>query len=109
MESPRETLKETWHFYKGTLSLVARGSRAYYAWCLFLLAIILVGLSHYIKQHNLGLIETNLADQVSWGLYIANFTYPILYLLIQTDQRDRGPWGTLCRIVHCHGHPLCDG
>jgi Ni/Fe-hydrogenase subunit HybB-like protein len=75
MEAPREMLKETWHFYKGTLSLVVRGSKAYYARCLFLLAIILVGLSFYIKQHNVGLVETNMTDQVSWGLYIANFTY----------------------------------
>jgi molybdopterin-containing oxidoreductase family membrane subunit len=75
MESPREVLKETWHFYQRTLYLVVSGSKAYYTWCLFLLAIILVGLSYYVKQHNLGLVETNLADQVSWGLYIANFTY----------------------------------
>jgi Ni/Fe-hydrogenase subunit HybB-like protein len=75
MGAPREIMKEIWHFYQRTLSLVVRGSKAYYAWCLFLLAIILVGLSFYAKQHNLGLVETNMADQVSWGLYIANFTY----------------------------------
>jgi len=75
MEKLRETLKETWHFYRRTLSLVVRGSRAYYTWCLSLLAIICVGLLFYVKQHDLGLVETNLADQVSWGLYIANFTY----------------------------------
>ncbi len=71
----REVLKETWHFYRRTLSLVMRGSTAYYGWCLFLLAVIFVGLSFYLKQHELGLVETNMADQVSWGLYIANFTY----------------------------------
>jgi len=70
-----ETLKEIWNFYRRTLSLVARGSRAYYAWCLFLLAIIFAGLLFYLKQHNLGLVETHMTDQVSWGLYIANFTY----------------------------------
>jgi molybdopterin-containing oxidoreductase family membrane subunit len=75
MEKFRETLKETWHFYRRTLSLVVRGSSAYYAWCLLLLAIMFVGLFFYMKQHDLGLVETNLADQVSWGLYIANFTY----------------------------------
>jgi molybdopterin-containing oxidoreductase family membrane subunit len=75
MEKLREVLKETWYFYERTLSLVIRGSKGYYAWCLFLLAIILVGLSFYMKQHNLGLVETKLTDQVSWGLYIANFTY----------------------------------
>src|SRR5512136_1210498 len=75
MEKFRETLKETWHFYQRTLSLVVRGSKAYYAWCFLLLAIILVGLVFYLKQHDLGLVETNMTDQVSWGLYIANFTY----------------------------------
>ncbi|MCJ7748803.1 MAG: polysulfide reductase NrfD [Desulfobacterales bacterium] len=75
MEKFRETLKETWHFYRRTLSLVVRGSKAYYAWCFFLLAIVFVGLLFYLKQHDLGLVETNMTDQVSWGLYIANFTY----------------------------------
>jgi Ni/Fe-hydrogenase subunit HybB-like protein len=71
----RETLKETWHFYKRTLALVAKGSKAYYAWCLFLIAIILLGLKYYLVQHDAGLVATNMTDQVSWGLYIGNFTY----------------------------------
>ena len=75
MEKLRDTLKETWHFYRKTLILVAKGSNAYYAWCFLLLAIIAVGFSSYVKQHDLGLIATNMNDQVSWGLYIANFTY----------------------------------
>jgi Ni/Fe-hydrogenase subunit HybB-like protein len=75
MDGFRETLKETWHFYQRTLSLVVSGSKAYYAWCFFLLAVIFVGLLFYLKQHDLGLVETNMTDQVSWGLYIANFTY----------------------------------
>jgi len=75
MEKLRELLNETWHFYKRTLILVAKGSQLYYAWCFFLLAIIVAGFIFYLKQHELGLIATNLNDQVSWGLYIANFTY----------------------------------
>ena len=75
MDRLREILIETWHFYRRTLTLVARGSKAYYAWCLFLLAIIAVGFIFYLKQHDVGLIATNLNDEVSWGLYIANFTY----------------------------------
>jgi Ni/Fe-hydrogenase subunit HybB-like protein len=75
MEAWKQTLKETWHFYRRTLSLVVKGSKAYYLWCLFLLCIIFTGFLFYLKQHDLGLIETNLTDQVSWGLYIANFTY----------------------------------
>jgi len=75
MEAWRETLRETLHFYGKTLMLVLKGSKAYYLWCLFLLAIILVGLRFYLEQLGAGLIATNMRDQVSWGLYIANFTY----------------------------------
>ena len=75
MESNQGLLKETWHFYKKTLILVSRGSKIYYAWCFFLLAVIITGFMFYWKQHEMGLIETNMTDQVSWGLYIANFTY----------------------------------
>ena len=75
MSKWQNTLLEAWHFYRRTLILVVRGGKAYYAWCFFLMAIILVGLIFYLRQHDAGLIETNLTDQVSWGLYIANFTY----------------------------------
>jgi Ni/Fe-hydrogenase subunit HybB-like protein len=75
MSKWRNTVLEAWHFYKSTLTLVVRGRKAYYAWCFFLLAVILVGLIFYIRQHVAGLIETNMTNQVSWGLYIANFTY----------------------------------
>jgi molybdopterin-containing oxidoreductase family membrane subunit len=75
MEKWQQTLNETWHFYKRTLTLVARGSKLYYAWCFSLMAIIAVGFLFYMRQHDLGLIATKMNDQVSWGLYIANFTY----------------------------------
>jgi Ni/Fe-hydrogenase subunit HybB-like protein len=75
MEKLRKILNETWHFYKRTLILVATGSKLYYAWCFSLLAIIIAGFLFYIRQHDAGLIATNMNDQVSWGLYIANFTY----------------------------------
>ena len=75
MEALRDMLRETWHFYRKTLFLVGQGSKTYYTWCLFLLAIIAAGFLSYLKQHEVGLIETNMTDQVSWGLYIANFTY----------------------------------
>ena len=56
MNGVQETLKETWHFYKRTLTLVVKGSKAYYAWCFFLLAVIAVGFIFYLKQHDVGLI-----------------------------------------------------
>jgi Ni/Fe-hydrogenase subunit HybB-like protein len=75
MKKFRENLQEAWYFYKQTLILVVKGSPAYYAWCLFLLAVILVGLKFYLDQHAVGLIATRMTNQVSWGIYIANFTY----------------------------------
>jgi molybdopterin-containing oxidoreductase family membrane subunit len=71
----QELLKDTWDFYRKTLTLVATGSKLYYAWCFLLLAIVIAGFIFYLKQHEVGLIATNMNDQVSWGLYIANFTY----------------------------------
>jgi len=75
MEPIGNIARETWHFYKKTLFLVTRGSKIYYTWCLSLLTMIIIGFIFYWKQYEMGLIETNLTDQVSWGLYIANFTY----------------------------------
>jgi Ni/Fe-hydrogenase subunit HybB-like protein len=75
MANVQETMKETWHFYRKTLTLVGKGRASYYGWCLLLLVVIFVGFLSYLKQHDVGLIATNMNDQVSWGLYIANFTY----------------------------------
>jgi Ni/Fe-hydrogenase subunit HybB-like protein len=51
------------------------GNRAYYTWVAFLSFFILLGLSAYIDQFHRGLITTAMRDQVSWGLFISNFTF----------------------------------
>ncbi len=51
------------------------GDWRYYSWMLFLSVIALFGLNAYAKQFVDGLITTGMTDQVSWGLYIANFTF----------------------------------
>ena len=66
---------EAWRFYKKTLKLVVSGGPAYYTWCLFLVAVIVLGLKCYLQQLDQGLVVTHMRDQVSWGLYISNFTY----------------------------------
>jgi molybdopterin-containing oxidoreductase family membrane subunit len=66
---------EAWRFYKKTVLLVIKGKPGYYLWCAFLLSIIFVALKFYIRQVDDGLLITNMRDQVSWGIYIANFTY----------------------------------
>ena len=66
---------EAWRFYKKTLRLVVSGGPLYYTWCLFLIGVILLGLTYYLRQMDQGLIVTHMRDEVSWGMYIANFTY----------------------------------
>jgi Ni/Fe-hydrogenase subunit HybB-like protein len=51
------------------------GNRAYYLWVAFLSFFILLGFSAYVQQLNRGLIVTAMRDQVSWGLFISNFTF----------------------------------
>ncbi len=52
-----------------------QGSRAYYIWLLFLLGVIGAGFCAYIHQSINGLGVTGLERDVSWGLYISQFTY----------------------------------
>lgn len=66
---------EAWGFFKKTVKMVFLGSKAYYLWCAFLLTVIGVAITFYVRQLDTGLIVTNMRDQVSWGLYIGNFTY----------------------------------
>jgi Ni/Fe-hydrogenase subunit HybB-like protein len=66
---------EAWIFFKRTVRMVFIGTKVYYLWCAFLLTIIGVAITFYTKQLDSGLIVTNMRDQVSWGLYIGNFTY----------------------------------
>ena len=55
--------------------LACDGDWRYYAWTGLLFALCLVGLNAYAKQFVHGLITTDMTDQVSWGVYIANFTF----------------------------------
>ena len=51
------------------------GDVRYYAWMLVLTVIVLLGVNAYCKQLVHGLVTTGMTDQVSWSLYIANFTF----------------------------------
>lgn len=51
------------------------GSNRYWAWIFFLLAVIGVGCLAYMKQLTEGLGITGLSRDVSWGLYIGQFTF----------------------------------
>ena len=62
-------------FVVGSIRLVAKGSRTYYVWVGALVLLIVQGLLAYASQARFGLIVTNMRDPVSWGFYIANFTF----------------------------------
>ncbi|MBI4822966.1 MAG: polysulfide reductase NrfD [Nitrospirae bacterium] len=51
------------------------GSGRYWRWILFLLAIIGVGFLVYLRQFKVGLGITGMSRDVSWGLYIGQFTF----------------------------------
>lgn len=51
------------------------GDWRYYSWMLLLSVVSLLGLHAYCQQFVHGLGTTGLSDQVSWGAYIANFTF----------------------------------
>jgi Ni/Fe-hydrogenase subunit HybB-like protein len=51
------------------------GDWRYYTWMGLLTVICLMGLNAYCKQLVHGLITTGMSDEVSWGVYIANFTF----------------------------------
>jgi molybdopterin-containing oxidoreductase family membrane subunit len=68
-------VRQFWLFILGSLRVVSRGSRGYYAWVGFLLVMIALGLLAYGNQVQHGLAISNMRDQVSWGFYIGNFTF----------------------------------
>jgi Ni/Fe-hydrogenase subunit HybB-like protein len=51
------------------------GNKYFYAWMTFLTALVLVGANAWAHQVNDGMALTGMSDQVSWGLYISNFTF----------------------------------
>lgn len=62
-------------FWRDVTVNLTKGGARYYAWLLVLFAMIAIGMYHYSIQLDIGLSHTNLTHQVSWGAYIANFTF----------------------------------
>ena len=67
----RDYVRFLWRCFR--LSFV--GDWRYHLWMTGLTVVALVGLNAYCKQLVHGLGVTGMTDQVSWGLYIANFTF----------------------------------
>jgi molybdopterin-containing oxidoreductase family membrane subunit len=70
-----QALKDYLVFVERCARETVKGDWRYYLWMTFLTAVALLGLNAYCKQFVYGLTVTGMTDQVSWGLYIANFTF----------------------------------
>ncbi|PKN53501.1 MAG: menaquinol oxidoreductase [Deltaproteobacteria bacterium HGW-Deltaproteobacteria-13] len=57
------------------LEKALKGSRGYWVWIAFLLAVVATGFFFYLRQLDYGLGVTGMSRDVSWGLYIAQFTF----------------------------------
>ncbi|MBT8037998.1 MAG: polysulfide reductase NrfD [Verrucomicrobiae bacterium] len=62
-------------FLRMAVRLCTSGSWTFYAWMIFLSCVALVGANAWALQVRDGMIRTAMTDHVSWGLYIANFTF----------------------------------
>lgn len=52
-----------------------QGSKYYWTWISILLLLIFFGIYFYLQQFNEGLTITGLSRDVTWGFYIAQFTF----------------------------------
>ena len=52
-----------------------KGSKGYWLWMLFLLAVMGMGGMFYVQQYNYGLGITGMSRDVTWGIYISQFTF----------------------------------
>ena len=87
------------------------GSLGFYAWMTVLSCIALVGVNAWAQQQAHGLAITGMSDHVSWGLYIANFTFLVglaaaavmmvipAYLYHDHDMHDTVIFGELLAIA----------
>lgn len=57
------------------LEYALQGGRKYWTWLMALAALIIVGFLFYLHQYRFGLAVTGMSRDVTWGLYIAQFTF----------------------------------
>ena len=68
-------MKSFFYLILDAIGEMLKGPRQYKAWVGTLLVLIAIGIWSYYQQLTNGLIVTNMTNQVSWGFYIANFTF----------------------------------
>ena len=54
---------------------ILKGGKKYWLLISGLLLLVVAGLAAYLQQWDIGLAVTGLSRDISWGLYIANFTF----------------------------------
>jgi len=62
-------------FVGSAIRSAVTGSPLFYVWMSLLSMIVVGGIWGYSQQMRYGLSVTGMTDQVSWGMYIANFTF----------------------------------
>ncbi len=62
-------------FLRMAAGRVTRGSPGFWIWTVGLLVVVWFGVDAWAKQVEQGMGVTGMTDHVSWGLYIANFTF----------------------------------
>ena len=106
------------HFLWRCFRISFVGDWRYHLWMLVLTIIALFGLNAYCKQFVQGLATTGMTDQVSWGMYIANFTFLVgmaaaavmlvipVYIYKNRELRDLVIFGELLAIVQKCRHRM---
>jgi molybdopterin-containing oxidoreductase family membrane subunit len=62
-------------FVKDVITWSLSGGLAYQIYLCILAALMVLGVYAYFVQLKIGMAVTNMSDIVSWGFYIANFTF----------------------------------
>ena len=70
-----KSIKEVSVFTKDTISWSLAGGIGHQIYLCLLAVLMMVGVYAYFVQIRYGLTVTNMSDIVSWGFYIANFTF----------------------------------
>jgi molybdopterin-containing oxidoreductase family membrane subunit len=68
-------IKDVTAFVKDVITWSLAGGLTYQIYLCILTALMVLGVYAYFVQIKVGLAATNMSDIVSWGFYIANFTF----------------------------------
>ena len=68
-------VQEVFAFVKDVITWSLSGGLTYQIYLCILAAMMMLGVYAYFVQLKVGLAATNMSDIVSWGFYIANFTF----------------------------------